>query len=60
MSNVLIYLLSHSFLYKFGDVAEVGHWSIILDSVSVNLAVYEPFVNILWSFPFMYRCMLVK
>ena len=36
MSNVLIYLPSHSFLYKFGDVAEVGYWSIILESVSIK------------------------
>ena len=25
-----------------------------------NLAVYEPFVDMLWSFAFMYRCVLVK
>ena len=36
MSNVLIHLSSHSFLYKFGDLAEVGYWSIILESVSVK------------------------
>ena len=29
-----IYLLSHSFLNKFGDIAEVGYWSIILESNS--------------------------
>ena len=32
MSKVLIYLSSHSFLYKFGDVAEVGYWLIILET----------------------------
>ena len=25
-----------------------------------NLAVYEPFVDMLWSFAFMYRCTIVK
>ena len=25
-----------------------------------NLAVYEPFIDMLWSFAFMYRCLLVK
>ena len=25
-----------------------------------NLAVYEPFIDMLWSFVFMYRCVLVK
>ena len=25
-----------------------------------NLAVYQPFVDMLWSFAFMYRCVLVK
>ena len=25
-----------------------------------NLAVYEPFVYMLWSFAFMYRCVLVE
>ena len=25
-----------------------------------NLAVYEPFVGMLWSFVFIYRCMLVQ
>ena len=25
-----------------------------------NLAVYEHFVDMLWSFAFMYRCVLVK
>ena len=41
VSNVLIYLLSHSFLYKFGDVAEVGYWSIILKSVSVKTSLFK-------------------
>ena len=36
MSNVLTYLPSHSFLHEFGDVAEVGDWSIILESISVK------------------------
>ena len=35
-TDVLIYLPSHNFLYKFGDVVEVGYWSIILESVSVK------------------------
>ena len=25
-----------------------------------NLVVYEPFVDMLWGFAFMYRCMLIK
>ena len=41
LSNVLIYLLSHSFLYQFGDVAEVGYWSIILESVSVKSSFFK-------------------
>ena len=41
MSNVLIYLPSHSFLYEFGDVAEVGYWSIILKSVSVKTSFFQ-------------------
>ena len=35
MSNVLIYLPSHSFLFDFGDVAEVGHWSIVFMSADI-------------------------
>ena len=41
MSNVLIYLPSHSFLSKFGDVSEVGYWSIILASVSVKTSFFQ-------------------
>ena len=40
MSNGLIYLLSHSFLYNLGDVAEVGYWSIILESVFVKTSFF--------------------
>ena len=45
MSNVLIYLPSHSFLFKFGDVAEVGYWSIILESVSVKTSFFSKSVT---------------
>ena len=41
MSNVLIYLLSHSFLDKFGDIAEVQYWSIILESVSIKTSLLK-------------------
>ena len=41
MSNVLFYLPSHSFLYEFGDVAEVGYWLIILESVSVKTSFFN-------------------
>ena len=41
MSNVLIYLPSHSFLYEFGDVAEVGYWSIILENVSIKAIFFQ-------------------
>ena len=37
VSNMLIYLPSHSFLYEFGYVAEVGYWSIILESISEGI-----------------------
>ena len=36
-----IYLLSHSFLYKFGDVAEVRYWSIILENVSIKTSPFK-------------------
>ena len=38
MWNVLIYLLRHSFLYMFGDVADFGYWSIIREGVSVKIS----------------------
>ena len=41
MSNVLIPLLSPSFLYKFGDVTEVGYWSIILEGVSIKTNIFQ-------------------
>ena len=41
MSNVLIYLSSHSFLYKFRDLADVGHWSIILESASIKTSFFN-------------------
>ena len=41
MANVLIYLPSHSFLYEFGDVVEVGYWSIILENVSVKTSFFQ-------------------
>ena len=39
--NMLIYLVSHSFLYEFGDVAEVGHWSIILENILVKTSFFQ-------------------
>ena len=41
MSNVLIYLLSHSFLCKFRDVAEVGYCSIILENISIKTSLFK-------------------
>ena len=41
MSNLLIYLPRHSFLYEFRDVAEVGYWSIILENVSIKTSVFQ-------------------
>ena len=41
MRIVLIYLFSHSFLCKFGDVAEVGNWSIVLESVSIKISFFS-------------------
>ena len=41
MGNLLIHLLRHSFLYKFGDVAEIGYQSIILERVSVKTSVFS-------------------
>ena len=38
---MLIYLLSHNFLYKFGDVDEVGSLSITLGSVSVKTSIFS-------------------
>ena len=41
MNNVLIYLSSHSFLYEFGDAAEIGYWSIILKNVSIKTSFFQ-------------------
>ena len=41
MSNVLIYWFGHNFLCKFGDVAEVLNWSIVLQSVSIKTRIFK-------------------
>ena len=35
------YLPSHSFLYEFGDVAEVGYWLITLETISVKTSIFQ-------------------
>ena len=42
---MLIYLLSHSFLNKFGNIAEVRYW-LIVQGISVKTSFLEQVCNI--------------